>query len=318
MFSSLFRKRLRFDPALGDSLGQKILAEAQKGRFDTLIANDSELGSGRWDERAFYIELAAKAALNVTSFELPDTPLSHLLIGYMEIQRAWEARGSGRASSVSDDGWQGFFEHLQRAAQHLLYAGEQDQADPTAYAFLQPVAMGLQLEHDQAREWLQIALDRDPYNKQAHANHLFLLCEKWGGSHALMFDFARATVAKTASGSPLKALIYAAYQEYYLYVRAFEENEKAANEFIFDPATRKEALEVYNDSLAQRPQIIRVSDYWYHNLAMWWFYMQKNAPLVRVESKKIGDRMTEFPWDLFFNDIAAGYERARDFGRNSA
>lgn len=318
MFNFLFRKRLRFDPTLGDRLGQKIAAEAQKGRFSTLIANDSELRSGRWDERTFYIGLAAKSALKADSIELPNTPLGHLIMGCLEIERAWGARGGGVSSTVSDDGWQGFFKHLQGAAQHLQYAGEQDQADPTAYAFLQPVAMGLQLEHDQAREWLEIALDRDPYHKQAHSNHLFLLCKKWGGSHDQMFDFARATVAKSPSGSVLKALIYAAYQEYYLYLWAFEENEKAANEFIFDPAIRNEALEIYNDSLAQRPQITQVSDYWHHNLAMWWFYMQKNAPLVRAESKKIGDHMTEFPWRLFFNGIAAGYELARDFGKKSA
>lgn len=318
MFNFLFRKRLRFDPTLGDRLGQKIAAEAQKGRFSTLIANDAKLRSGHWNERAFYIGLAAKAALQADSIDLPNTPLGHLIIGDLEVLRAWNARGGGVATTVSDEGWQGFFKHLQRAVQHLQYAGEQDKADPTAYALLQPVAMGLQLERDQAREWLQIALDRDPYNQQAHANHLFLLCEKWGGSHDQMFDFARATFAKAPADSSLKALMFAAYQEYYLYLKAFEQDEEAALDFVFDPQILKESIDVYNASLAKHTYIKSISGYWYHNTAMWWFYRQNNAPLVRAESKKIGDHMTEFPWRLFFNDIAAGYELARDFGKKSA
>ena len=35
--------------------------------------------------------------------------------GWIEIKRAWAARGSGWANTVTEDGWRGFREHLTKA-----------------------------------------------------------------------------------------------------------------------------------------------------------------------------------------------------------
>jgi hypothetical protein len=135
-------RKLEFDPALGDPLAQTILDETRRGSFNTLFNEIERFRAGRWDERAFYLDLAGHYLGQPQKLNtLPDTPVGNLLRGCAGIHLAWQARGGGTADTVGKDGWQGFAVNLDFAGKSLLRAAAQDQQDPTALALLQTVAL---------------------------------------------------------------------------------------------------------------------------------------------------------------------------------
>jgi len=300
-----------FDPALGDALAKKILAEATQGKITLLSSELATIRNKEWDRRAFYVELAGQYITDIRVMEtLPDTSIGNLIRGSIAIELAWKARGGGQAETVSKEGWNGFFKNLDFAGSCLLRSGEQDIEDPTPFAFLQTVAMGLQLERKIAEAWLQEALKRDVNNQQVYNRHLFLLCKKWGGSHEEMFDFARATLNKIPPESTLNSIIYAAYLEYFLFLKAFERNIEGLKAVLHDKRIREESLDVYHKSLKNRKKIEQVSDYWPHNVTVLWFLILNIPEVVRQETQKIGPYFTKFPWAMFHSDPADGYHRA--------
>jgi hypothetical protein len=314
MFQSIFgRGKAVFDPALGDRLGKVILKEAQQGKLTTLLRHVEPLRDDEWDLRAFYITLAAQHLAKPHRVQrLDDTPLHNLIKGRVGIQMAWQARGYGTGDTVTDELARLFFKHLNFAEQHLLRAAEHDHEDPTPFAFLQTVARGLQKDRDIADSWFHEAIRRDSTNQQAHAQHLLLLCKKWGGSHEEMYDFARVTVQNTPPGSTLSSILFLAFQEQYLYFLAFERDQQGARAFLHNKHVRKESLAVYERSLQQRNRIECLADYWPHNLAAWWFLKLDMPDVVRQETKKIGRYCTEDPWAIFTKDPAEWYQEALD------
>jgi hypothetical protein len=298
-----------FDPTLGDGLAKKILDEAKLGKCNILLNKVAVLRNGQWDKRAFYVDLASEFLIN-TQFvdEFADDALGNLLRGSIAIHLAWKARGSGMAETVTEDGRVGFFKYLDIAAKCLLRAAEQDKEDPTPLAFLQTVAMGLQLDREVAVSWLNEAVKRDPYNQQAHNRHLYLLTEKWGGSHEEMFTFARATIKKLPPETTLNSILYHAFFERVSYFYGFEKNPEGVREWIRDPSLREEALTHYQKTLQHRKKIEQASDYWPHNLALWWFYLVNNAEVTRQETKKIGPNVTKYPWEIYQDPAGVAYK----------
>jgi hypothetical protein len=314
MFKNLFgEKKLELDPTLGDRLAKSILGEARQGKVNTFFKEVEKLRFGEWDRREFYVDLVGENLTDLTTIQkLPDTPLGNLVQGCAALHFAWKARGSGRASTVTESGWKYFYQYLEVAQRCLLRAGEQDTEDPTPFALLQPVAMGRQLERAISDEWFYEAIRRDPTHQGANYRHLIVLCKKWGGSHEEMFDFARLTATNLPVGSILHFILYAAYQEYYLYLSAFDKDKAGAQAFLRDESIREESVRVYQKSLEQRHKIERVSDYWPHNVAAWWFLKLEMPDIVRRETKKIGRNFTEYPWAMFYKDAVTGYQKALD------
>lgn len=313
MFKSLFRPRKPvLDPTLGDPLAKLILKDAQHGKLTTLIQHEDRLREGEWDRRFFYVDLIGKSIADPSCIEtLPDTPLGHLVRGCAAINLAWKARGRGQAETVSEEGAMMFFKYLEYALHHLVHAAEQDSKDPTGLAFLQTVALGLQMERSNAREWFDEAVRRDPLHQQAHYGYLYNTLEKWGGSHAEMYAFARETMGRVPETSTLYSILFWAHQERLLYFIAFDKDFEGGGKFITDKQVHEESLNVYRNSLGKMPKIKRVSDYWPHNVAVWWFMTLEIPGIVREETKKIGPYFTQHPWSVFYrDDPAAGYQKA--------
>jgi hypothetical protein len=310
MLKFLFGFQSALDPALGDPLANAVMNEAKRGKIDTLLTKVDALRSGEWDRRMFYADLAGDWLTSDQNIEmLPDVAIGNLVRGSAAIKRAWKARGGGQADTVSESGANQFFKHLDFAGKQLIRAAEQDPEDPTAFAFLQTVAMGLQLDRRLAQDWFDEAVRRDPVNQQAHIRRLTLLCEKWGGSHAEMYAFARSTMEKVPPTSTLHpSILYYAFQEHYLYFKAFDKDMAGAKAFLQDQSIREESVTVYNRSLRQRQRIERVSDYWPHNVTVWWFWMLKMREIVRLETKKIGPHLTKYPWAMFYKSPIIAYQ----------
>lgn len=244
----------------------------------------------------------------------PKSAVGFLVKGDYNIHRAWQARGSGTADTVSEHGADTFHGRLVTAQQALLRAAEMDPADPTPYALLQTVAKGLPtVTKEVATTWLDEARKRDPRNREAHRGHLSLLCKKWCGSHEEMYSFARRTLDECHPGCPLKTLLFQAFCEHHLYLTAFEQDprvkekvlrmrsarllaqyeqrmaksKKDLEELLRD--SREETLSIYKEVIENRP-IENVAHYGPHYDAFMWFCVQKDEKMAR----KVFDKMSPY------------------------
>lgn len=298
------------DPSFGDPLAKRVLADAEQGNIQAALDAVTPVRTGQWNDRAFYLWLiSSKLPDTVDDSMIPDTALGNTLKGIRAMSRAQKSRGTGLGNTVTEEGWKGFVHHEDLAAQHLFRAGEQDVEDPTPYARLVSVAMGLQLERRVSDQWFEEAIRRDPLNSAAHRARLTLLCEKWGGSHDEMYAFARETIRRIPPESVLNSILYNAFYEYFLYYRSIDSQPKYVQGLLSNSMVRQESLEIYTKSLKKHSRVEQVSDFWAHNMAAWWFFVLDIPEPVREETRKIGPYYTEIPWHLY-KDPAETYEQA--------
>lgn len=143
----------------------------------------------------------------------PNSPDALLVAGATSMSVGWAARGSGYARTVSEAGARRFFECLEQSHGLLQNAAAHGPEDPTPWAYLIRVARGLGEAPATASIYLKEAKRRDAHHYFAHYEYLQGICAKWYGSHAQMWEFARATGAAAPSGSSLQALIAVAHFE---------------------------------------------------------------------------------------------------------
>ncbi len=112
------------------------------------------------------------------------------LRGIYEIRRAWEARGTGYAHTVSDDGWNGFETHLRQAYVHLSAAYAAIPARPEPAAYLVQVAMGGGTPPEEDIElWFERAVKAEFDYMPAYNKLGWALRPRWGGSVDEMREF---------------------------------------------------------------------------------------------------------------------------------
>lgn len=111
------------------------------------------------------------------------------LYGHTEVKLAWEARGTGWASTVSDDGWRALHEHMQKARDYLAKAHALHPEFPEPATEMIAVAMGdggrLQVD---GREWFEKAVRAQLDFYPAYEAYQLSLWPRWGGSQRAMFD----------------------------------------------------------------------------------------------------------------------------------
>jgi len=112
----------------------------------------------------------------------PQSPAPLIALADAEVDYAWQARGSGYARSVTEDGWRGFREHLKKASVLLEEAGAMDVKDPAVYATMIQVAMGQSLGDDETRAFYDKGAAIDDTYVLLHKNYLYSLLPKWGGA----------------------------------------------------------------------------------------------------------------------------------------
>jgi hypothetical protein len=130
-----------------------------------------------------------------------DQVLARTLVGVAAIDDAWRARGSGWASSVTEEGWKGFRAGLEKARRELTAAHEQLPAAPAPAAYMITVAMGDGRRDTQ--DWFARALAADPGCEEAWQRMRNATLPRWGGSTAKLLALARRATALAAPGNQL-------------------------------------------------------------------------------------------------------------------
>jgi hypothetical protein len=112
--------------------------------------------------------------------------------GRFFIEFAWEARGSGFANTVTQEGWKNFRERLTAARAALDEAWKIEPNDGHAAALMLIVEKGLGGSRDDVEKWFERAMKADGNNKQACVAKMDWLDPKWHGTREELLAFGRA------------------------------------------------------------------------------------------------------------------------------
>jgi tetratricopeptide (TPR) repeat protein len=119
----------------------------------------------------------------------PDDALYNQIMGAHKIQLAWEHRGSGWASTVTDEGWQNFNKFLGEAREYLMKSIAQDPKNYQAYGDMITVGMGADIPLTEIRGYFDKAVEINPDYRDAYSRMQTALMPKWGGSMPQLHSF---------------------------------------------------------------------------------------------------------------------------------
>jgi thiol-disulfide isomerase/thioredoxin len=117
----------------------------------------------------------------------PDPFLVLMLQGTLAYRRAWDARGSGYAYNVTEEGWKGFGENIKEAQAALVKAWELHPEIPQVADLMIDSSRG---DAAACRLWFDRAVAAELDYMTAYDSYVFTLRPRWGGSLAEMLALA--------------------------------------------------------------------------------------------------------------------------------
>lgn len=315
------RKRaLRTPPPLplhrGDPLLGRLASACLRQDLQTLHQELSGM-YGDWDRRGYYLAAIVaelpkcRAALGGWAASAPQDPLARLLNGVAHVAWGWEARGSGLASSVSEEGWRLFRERLGVARAELAEASRLDPRDPSppTYQILVCKALG---EPDEVLEAAyREAIARDPHHFDAHSRRVNSLTKKWSGSEHGALELARHISASAPPGGDLQMLVVDALLEEWQALRR-ERGADAARAFLRSSAFRLETRRAMEDSILNHMH--RDGHGWALlavNVGAYTAWLLQDDPLLRRLLERLGDKAGVVGWNVAEAKLAAFVAEAR-------
>jgi len=294
----------RRDLTFGDPTLRKACSLAQTGDWEEIrrtLGNPSLKA-----KRSRIFDLASKERATddwISSWMAAhDEPDAWLMRGARGVQRAFEIRGSSKAQDVSEDRWEPFFAALQEAEKDLIRAAERNGDDwiPWIHLLLAAIGLGHPLEERRAR--FEEARVRSDAHFPLHVCMMTSLTKKWGGSHELMFEFAR-TASDVPVDSILPTLIAFAHVERWLYASSWENDPKAEGYFR-RPEVHNEILDAWKRSVARNDE----ETIYAANFYSFCFFKNGDKKLAGAEFVKTNGFVTPFPWCY---DSRDGFDKAR-------
>ncbi|MFF3014823.1 DUF4034 domain-containing protein [Streptomyces sp. NPDC057939] len=172
-----------------------------------------------WAERRRLVEVFADLAvederwLRIWRAKRPQDADAVVVHAHALLLRAWAARGEKYIKETSDSQVALFGELLPTAMYAAHEAARLAPADPSPWVTMIAAARGLGLSHDEFRRlWTELT-SRAPHHYDAHWQALQYWCQKWYGSHQLMFKFAKEATASAPAGSLMSGIYLHAVHE---------------------------------------------------------------------------------------------------------
>lgn len=309
--------RLVEDPAMVDAeLAQVRDLAVGTGRWEPAADLLAGTAGGDWDRRGAVANALAAAAIQPAPWldawltARPNDPGAHLIAAWATVQRAWEARGHGRASATGESAFDAFFRILEQALPLAHYAVRTAPEDPTPWVVLTWLSIGRQDGREVLDDHWGELLHRDPQNRLGHIARLQCLARKWWGSHEEMYAFARSVTApQWAPVVPLQA-----HAEYALDER--DEGEAGALIGFWqrsDVAADLDAGHAW--ATTTRPE----HAYAFHDLTVVGYTVAQAErwPQAAQVFRLLGPRAYEYPWYYHANaaqTFAKTYEKALSAG----
>ncbi len=118
------------------------------------------------------------------------------LIGVSYKTIAWNARGADWSASVTEAGWKGFAENLQKARAELAEAWKLNPQSPIAASHMISIVMAGHGEKDDTLHlWFERAIAAQCDYRNAYKAMLWAYRPRWCGGHELMLAFGKACAA---------------------------------------------------------------------------------------------------------------------------
>ena len=160
-------------------------------------------GNGDWKLTAFYDGIAAipikpeeskKQFNNVREWvkQMPDSITASIALAAMLKSYAWQARGSGRIDTVTEEGYDLFQARLTEARGVLREAKKLKAKCPHWWAVTQDIAMGQSWPLDAYDGLYKEAIKFEPDYFPYYSQKLFLLLPRWRGERGDSEEFALA------------------------------------------------------------------------------------------------------------------------------
>ena len=257
---------------------------------------------GEWSDVISMTDLVApagaQAMLDAACQRSPQSPEARLVRSAFHLHRAWEARGSGTADTITDEGSAGMVQHAELARQDLLTVMKLDPASPAPYAlFIEASLLHDRLSRTDGRRAFEEAIRRHATCIPAYRRMLLVSSEKWGGSHAEEAGVARAAASQAGACPDLLGCLFAAQIEIYHYKKYFEQDDNAAEAHLRNSTTLQELNRAFDAWLTPRYQPGRFSAAELHCAAAWYFLIQDRDHL-RPVMQKINMVQCRSPWHL--------------------
>ena len=234
---------------------------------------------------------------------VPHSSIPLTVRGEFRTHEAWRKRGSGRAETVTQEGWRGFSEQLDLAATDLRRATEVDPDDPSPWSAMVTVGMGLSVPKDEILRFVAESDARYPGLFSTYQAGVQALAQKWGGSHRLMFDFVDDALRRLPDGSEGIAAVPKAHAEMYTYLEFFDKDDVSKRAYFRDPVVASDMGGSANRSIFSPgyEQSLNVRKIWSH-FAFCLVYISDNFPEHRAMTAElflsIGDLIPPQPWQL--------------------
>ena len=113
----------------------------------------------------------------------------HMVEGFYYDALGWHLRGGGFADAVTQEGWRGFRENIEKAAEHLTKAWELDRTVPDAAAHMIYVTNSGAESELSPRDWFDAAVQARMDFEPAYRHIVHHLLPQWNGSHEQMYQF---------------------------------------------------------------------------------------------------------------------------------
>ena len=192
---------------LGEALADKTLpsveaCSAADDLFDLLRRNEGELTNA-------FMTLDAALAGNKEQ-----AAARQLVRAKFYLVHAWQARGNGTASEVTEQGWKLFGERLAEAEKAVNQAWSLNPYDENIPTLMISVLEGRQKSREDVEKWFQRAMKLDVENYDACRAKLHYLLPQWYGSREEMLAFGRECVASTNWGGRVPLILLDAHSEF--------------------------------------------------------------------------------------------------------
>lgn len=270
----------------------------------------------QWEKRYWLLDnLGSKIQegfLLAWAQSMPDAPGIQLAIGFVKIKQAWEARGHGKASTVSDDEHATMHQRGIEAAHAFRRAAATDPADPTPWIGLIDAERCIQDDDikNRTRPLFAEVMKRDPESYFGIYGFAQVFAPYWWGEDGEFLEEARRLAHGAPGGSRRASAIITAHFNEWHNRNAFKSKDEA-RAYITRPDVIAELRNAYAASIgnpAARPQ---EGSPGLNNLAAFMMYMAGQKDIVRHELARIGDRWTDVWWTDDVKGPQAGYEKAK-------
>jgi tetratricopeptide (TPR) repeat protein len=238
------------------------------------------------------------ATLQEWERQQPQLHIPRMIRGYVFIQWAWEARGTGWGKDITPEKGRKMSERISVAKRCLEKAHAQNPKDPYPSAGLVNASLLLGSPRSDVEKYFQSALSADPGNFIAHLWKLDYLMPKWFGSKEEMLAFADE--AKRNTAYPRLGFVWlAAQRELH---RRSQDKESSEPDPYKNPEIWKEMEAFYRSWLADRPDAVEARANFAFDA-----HRAGNYPLAAEQFDLIGDR---FPTPTLWGSIK-NYNYAR-------